>query len=71
MVRTGYGSAGQQSGRFVGVHRHTQRGFYAIPATNKAFKTTFMNFYYFNEKGQITNDVADVGMIGIIQALKA
>lgn len=49
----------------------THKGdFMGIPATQKNFKTTFMNFYYFNEKGQITKDVAGVGMIGIIQALK-
>ena len=50
----------------------THKGdFMGIPATQKSFKTTFMNFYYFNEKGQITQDIAGVGMIGIIQALKA
>ena len=50
----------------------THKGdFMGIPATQKSFKTTFMNFYYCNEKGQITKDVAGVGMIGIIQALKA
>lgn len=50
----------------------THKGdFMGIPATQKSFKTTFMNFYYFNKKGQITKDVAGVGMIGIIQALKA
>ena len=50
----------------------THKGdFMGIPATQKSFKTTFMNFYYFNEKGQITKDVAGVGMIGSIQALKA
>ncbi len=50
----------------------THKGdFMGIPATQKSFKTTFMNFYYFNEKGQITKDIAGVGMIGIIQALKA
>ena len=50
----------------------THKGdFMGIPATQKSFKTTFMNFYYFNEKVQITKDVAGVGMIGIIQALKA
>ena len=50
----------------------THKGdFMGIPATQKSFKTTFMNFYYFNEKGQITKDVAGVGMICIIQALKA
>ena len=50
----------------------THKGdFMGIPSTQKSFKTTFMNFYYFNEKGQITKDIAGVGMIGIIQALKA
>lgn len=49
----------------------THKGdFMGIPATNKQFKTTFMNFYYFNEKGQIAKDIAGVGMIGIIQALR-
>lgn len=52
----------------TGTHKGN---FMGIPATQKSFKTTFMNFYYFNEKGQITKDVAGVGMIGIIQALKA
>ncbi len=44
--------------------------FIDIPATGKTFKTTFMNFYYFNENGKIIKDIAGVGMIGIIQALK-
>lgn len=44
--------------------------FMDIPATGKTFKTTFMNFYYFNENGKIVKDVAGTGMIGIIQALK-
>ena len=44
--------------------------FMDIPATGKTFKTTFMNFYYFNENGKIVKDVAGAGMIGIIQALK-
>ncbi|MBD5164891.1 ester cyclase [Helicobacter sp.] len=44
--------------------------FMDIPATGKTFKTTFMNFYYFNENGKIIKDIAGVGMIGIIQALK-
>ena len=49
----------------------THKGdFMGIPATNKQFKTTFMNFYYFNDKGQITKDIAAVGMIGIINALR-
>ena len=50
----------------------THKGdFMGIPATGKAFKTTFMNIYYFNPAGKITKDVAAVGMIGIINALKA
>ena len=50
----------------------THKGdFMGIPATNKQFKTTFMNFYYFNEKGQITKDIAGIGMIGILQALQS
>ena len=50
----------------------THKGdFMGIPATNKQFKTTFMNFYYFNDKGQITKDIAGVGMIGILQALQS
>lgn len=50
----------------------THKGdFMGIPATQKQFKTTFMNFYYFNEKGQITKDIAGVGMIGILQALQS
>ena len=49
----------------------THKGdFMGIPATQKQFKTTFMNFYYFNDKGQITKDIAAVGMIGIINALR-
>ena len=44
--------------------------FMDISATGKTFKTTFMNFYYFNENGKIVKDVAGAGMIGIIQALK-
>lgn len=50
----------------------THKGdFMGIPPHAKTFKTTFMNLYYFNEKCQIAKDIAGVGMIGIIQALKA
>ncbi len=49
----------------------THRGdFMGIPATQKTFKTTFMNIYYFNGEGKITKDIAAVGMIGIINALQ-
>ncbi|MBO7605148.1 MAG: ester cyclase [Elusimicrobiaceae bacterium] len=51
----------------TGTHKGT---FMNIPATNKQFKTTFMNIYYLNEAGKITKDVAAVGMIGIINALR-
>lgn len=52
----------------TGTHKGT---FMNILATQKQFKTTFMNFYYFNEKGQITKDIAGIGMIGILQALQS
>ena len=42
-----------------------------IPATQKSFKTTFVKFYYFNEKNQITKYIAGRSVIDIIQALKA
>ena len=49
----------------------THKGdFMGIPASGKTFKTTFMNIYYFNPSGKITKDVAAVGMIGIINALR-
>lgn len=51
----------------TGTH---QGDFMGIPATNKTFKTTFMNFYYFNDEGKIIQDLAGVGMIGILQTLK-
>ncbi len=28
-----------------------------------------MNFYYFNEKGKIVNDVAAQGMMGLLEGL--
>ena len=43
--------------------------FLGIKATGKKIKTTVMNFYYFNEKGKIINDVAAEGMIGILRPL--
>lgn len=48
-----------------------QGDFMGMPATGKTFKTTFMNIYYLNGEGKIIKDVAAVGMIGIINALKA
>ena len=50
----------------------THKGdFMGIPATHKTFKTTFMNIYYFNGEGKITKDIAAVGMIGILNALRS
>lgn len=50
----------------------THKGdFMGIPATQKSFKTTFVKFYYFDEKDQITKYIAGRSVIDIIQALKA
>lgn len=49
---------GTHDGEFLGV----------MPTGNK-IDTTVMNFYYFNEEGQIINDVAAVGMAGILKPL--
>ena len=43
--------------------------FFGIKPTGKKIKTTVMNFYYFNNEGKITNDVAAEGMIGILRPL--
>lgn len=38
---------------------------------NRAFATTVMNFYSFDEEGKIVNDVAAVGIAGILQGIGA
>lgn len=43
--------------------------FLGLAATGTKIKTTVMNFYYFNEEGQIINDIAADGMIGILRPL--
>ncbi len=43
--------------------------FLGLDATGTKIKTTVMNFYYFNDKGKITNDIAADGMIGILRPL--
>lgn len=43
--------------------------FMGVKPTGKKFKSTCMNFYYFNEKGQIINDVAAEGVLAIIKPL--
>ena len=40
--------------------------FMGVEPSSKKFKTEFMNFYYFNSKNQITNDIAAEGIIPIL-----
>lgn len=43
--------------------------FMGLPATGKKFAFGVMNFYYFNDDGKITNDIAAEGLIGLFRAL--
>ena len=43
--------------------------FLGVKPTGVKIKTTVMNFYYFNQDGQITQDIAAEGMIGILKPL--
>ena len=43
--------------------------FLGLAPTGKKIKTTVMNFYYINNEGKITNDIAAEGMIGILRPL--
>lgn len=43
--------------------------FMGMPATGKHISTSVMNFYYFNDEGKITNDIAAEGMIGILRGI--
>ncbi len=45
--------------------------FMGIPSTGKHISTSVMNFYYFNDEGKITNDIAAEGMIGILRSIGA
>ena len=45
--------------------------FMGIKPTNKKISVCVMNFYYFNEKGKIINDIAATGMIGILKGIGA
>ncbi len=45
--------------------------FMGLKPTGKKFSTSIMNFYYFNEQGKITNDIASEGMIGILRGIGA
>lgn len=51
---------GTQDGEFMG-----------IKPTNKKISVCVMNFYYFNNDGKITTDVAAEGMIGILRGIGA
>ena len=52
----------------TGTHEHDFAG---ISATGRKFSARVMNFYYFNDAGKITNDVAAEGMIAILRAIGA
>ncbi len=43
--------------------------FMGLEPTGTKISTTVMNFYYFNDKNQIVNDIAAEGMIGILRPL--
>mgnify|MGYP002868791921 CR=1 FL=1 len=43
--------------------------FLGVKPTGKKISVCVMNFYYFNKEGQIINDVAAEGMIGILRPL--
>jgi len=45
--------------------------FMGIKPTGKKITVCVMNFYYFNEEGKITNDIAAEGMIGILRGIGA
>ncbi len=49
---------GTHSGEFMG-----------FKPTGKKISVSVMNFYYFNEDGKVTNDVAAEGMIGIFRGI--
>ncbi|MBP3846121.1 ester cyclase [bacterium] len=42
-----------------------------IKPTGKKISVCVMNFYYFNQEGKVTNDIAAEGMIGILRGIGA
>ena len=52
----------------TGTHEYDFAG---VAATRRKFSARVMNFYYFNDAGKITNDVAAEGMIAILRAIGA
>lgn len=45
--------------------------FMGIEPTYKKISVCVMNFYYFNEAGKVTNDIAAEGMLGILRGIGA
>ena len=45
--------------------------FMGIEPTGKKISVSVMNFYYFNQDGKVTNDIAAEGMIGIFRGIGA
>ena len=45
--------------------------FMGVAPTNKKISVCVMNFYYFNNEGKVTNDIAAEGMIGILKGIGA
>ena len=45
--------------------------FAGVEPNGRSFSTTVMNFYSFDEEGKIVNDVAAVGIAGILQGIGA
>ena len=54
------------SGTFTG-----NAPFAGIEPNGRSFSTTVMNFYSFDDEGKIVNDVAAVGIAGILQGIGA
>ena len=42
-----------------------------VKPNGRSFATTVMNFYSFDDEGRIVNDVAAVGIAGILQGIGA
>jgi steroid delta-isomerase-like uncharacterized protein len=62
-------------GRTVAVYwdhtgTHTGAPYLGIPAKGKKMRARFMNFYYFNDKDRIVNDIAAEGMIAVMRCLQ-
>ncbi len=54
------------SGTFTG-----KAPFAGVKPNGRAFSTTVMNFYKFDDDGMIVDDIAATGMLGILQGIGA